>query len=248
VTFLLKKIFSRLFFPLSLIVELMIVGFLLPKKGRKFIATGVILLYLFSFTPFARFLLWPLERQYPVISASAVQKKIKWVVVLGGGSRSNRSLTWADRLDDASLKRLLEGMRLYRHLPEARLVLSGGDYRGLSADARIMGQVAIQFGLPSSRLILEESSWDTIDEVRLLKKIVGQDPFYLVTSASHMPRSMTMFKKAGNYPIAAPTDFQALWEPLKVTDFFPQAAALMNTERAFYEYLGLLWGWVRGYL
>ena len=63
-----------------------------------------------------------------------------------------------------------------------------------------------------------------------------------------MPRSMAMFKKAGTHPIAAPTDFQAVWEPLMVTDFFPQASALMNTERAFYEYLGLLWGWVRGYL
>lgn len=246
--FILKKIFSRFFFPLSLIIELLIIGLVWPKKGKRFLIAGVVLLYLFSFDPFAQLILWPLERQYAVIPESAIRKEIKWVVVLGGGSRSNRSLSPADRLGDASLKRLLEGIRLYRGLPKARLILSGGDYRRLSSDAQNMRQVALQFGLPASRLVLEASSWDTIDEVRFLKKELGQSPFYLVTSACHMPRSMAMFEKAGTKPVAAPTDFQAVWEPLRVTEFFPQAGALMNTERAFYEYLGLLWGWVRGYL
>lgn len=246
--FILKKIFSRFFFPLSIIIELLVIGLLRPKKGRGFLITGVVLLYLFSFSPFAQLLLWPLERPYPAVSESAIQKEIKWVVVLGGGSRTDPSLTPVDRLGDESLKRLLEGIRLCRHLPKARLILSGGDYRGLSSDAQSMGQVALQFGLPSARLVLETSSWDTQDEARLLKNQLGRDPFYLVTSAGHMPRSMAMFIKAGTHPIAAPTDFRAVWEPLMVTDFFPRASALMNTERAFYEYLGLLWGWVRGYI
>jgi uncharacterized SAM-binding protein YcdF (DUF218 family) len=243
-----KKIFSRFFFPLSLIIELMVIGLLRPQKGRKFLTAGVILLYLFSFSPFAQLLLWPLERPYPAFSESAIRKEIKWVVVLGGGSRTDPSLTPVDRLGDESLKRLLEGIRLCRHLPKARLILSGGNNQGKRPVARIMREVALTFGLPPSRLILEESSWDTSDEARLLKKQLGQDLFYLVTSAGHMPRSMAMFKKVGTHPIAAPTDFLAVWEPLTVTDFFPRASALMNTERAFYEYLGLLWGWAKGYI
>ena len=137
--FILKKIFSRFFFPLSIIIELMVIGLVRPKKGKRFLITGVVLLYLFSFSPFAQLLLWPLERPYPAISESAIQKEIKWVVVLGGGSRSNPSLTPVDRLGDDSLKRLLEGIRLCRHLPKARLILSGGDYRGLSSDAQKHG-------------------------------------------------------------------------------------------------------------
>lgn len=246
--FILKKIFSRFFFPLSLIIELMVIGLLWPKKGKRFFITGVVILYLFSFPPLAQLMLWPLERSYPAITESTLQKKIKWVVVLGGGSRLNPSLTAADQLDDSSLRRLLEGIRLCRHLPKARLILSGGNNQGKRPVASIMREVALNFGLPPSRLILEESSWDTSDEARLLKKQLGQDPFYLVTSSGHMPRSMAMFKKVGTQPIAAPTDFQAVWEPLTATDFFPRASALMNTERAFYEYLGLSWGWIRGYL
>jgi len=35
---------------------------------------------------------------------------------------------------------------------------------------------------------------------------------------------------------------------LRLIDIFPKAEALKDTERAFYEYLGLLWGWAKGYL
>jgi uncharacterized SAM-binding protein YcdF (DUF218 family) len=246
--FFLKKIVSRLFFPLSLILELMVIGLLWPKKGKKFVLIGITFLYLFSFDPFASLLLWPIERQYPSIPETAIRKDIKWVVVLGGGSKDNPSLTPEDRLYDASLKRLLEGIRLCRYLPEARLILSGGDYSGEKPVARVMGEAANQLGLSSTRIILEESSWDTQDEARLLKKQLGSEPFYLVTSAGHMPRSMALFKKVGTHPIAAPTDFQALWETFKPTFLFPQPAALVKTELAFYEYLGFFWGWVRGYL
>jgi Uncharacterized conserved protein len=149
-------------------------------------------------------------------------------------------------LGDASLKRLLEGVRLSRLLPQSRLVLSGGDYRGISPDAMIMQQVALDQGVVRDRIMLEAASWDTTDQARFLKDRLGQAPFYLVTSASHMPRAMRMFIRSGTQPIAAPTDFRAVRVPFQVTDFFPQAGALVNTESAFYEYLGLCWGWVRG--
>ncbi len=246
--FILKKWISRLLFPISLIIEFFIIGLLWPQKGKKFLFAGVILLYLFSFYPFAFLILWPIERPYYPIQDSTIKREIKWVVVLGGGAVEGRHLTPENRLEESSLKRLLEGVRLCRHLPQARLILSGGDFQGKNPVARVMLEAALNYGLSPSRLILEDSSRDTQDEVQLLKKTLGKDPFYLVTSASHMPRSVAMFKKVGTQPIPAPTDFRAVWEPLKVAYFFPQAGALSDTELAFYEYLGLLWALVRGYL
>jgi uncharacterized SAM-binding protein YcdF (DUF218 family) len=188
--FVLKKLLSRLFFPLPLILELLIVGLVWPKKRKKFLITGIVVLFLFSFNPFGFVLLWPLESRYPPLADPSIQKDIQWVVVLGGGVRENNSLTPEDRLKGESLKRLLEGIRICRHLPKARLILSGGDYQGAMPVARVMKDVALNFGLPPSRLVLEESSWDTRDEAQFLKKQLETDPFYLVTSASHMPRSM----------------------------------------------------------
>ena len=126
------------------------------------------------------------------------------------------------------------------------MVLSGGDYQGISPEALIMQQVALDQGVARDRIIVETASLDTADQASLLRDCLGQAPFYLVTSASHMPRAMRMFIRSGTQPIAAPTDFRAVWTPFQVTDVFPQAGALANTERAFYEYLGLFWGLIRG--
>ena len=169
-------------------------------------------------------------------------------MVLGGGSRADKTLTPEDRLGDASLKRLLEGVRLSRLLPQSRLVLSGGDYQGISPDALIMQQVALDQGVPRDKIMLEAASVDTADQAKLLRDRLGQDPFYLVTSASHMTRAMRMFIRSGTQPIAAPTDFRAIWAPFQFIDFFPQAGTLANTERAFYEYLGLWWAQIRDVL
>jgi uncharacterized SAM-binding protein YcdF (DUF218 family) len=96
-------------------------------------------------------------------------------------------------------------------------------------------------------VILESLSKDTKDEARLIKNIVGNDRFVLVTSASHMPRSMALFKKLGMQPIPAPTDY---WvkerQGISPAMFFPSSNGLRKAERAFYEYLGLAWANLRG--
>ena len=245
-TFILKKLVSRFFFPLSLVIELLLLGIFLKKRGTKVILAGVALLYLFSFSPFGYFILSALESQYVPISSANLNKDVRWIVVLGGGSREEKTLTPEDRLGDGSLKRLLEGVRLSRHLPQSRLVLSGGDYQGISPDALIMQQVALDQGVAPDRIILETASWDTTDQAKFLRDRLGQAPFYLVTSAGHMTRAMRIFMRSDTQPIAAPTDFRAVWAPFQITDLLPQTGALANTERAFYEYLGLFWGAIRG--
>ena len=79
----------------------------------------------------------------------------------------------------ASLKRLLEGVRLSRLLPLSLFVLSGGDYQGISPDAVIMQQVALDQGVARDKIILETVSWDTADQARSSRDHLGQTPFYL---------------------------------------------------------------------
>ena len=62
--FILKKMISRFFFPLSLVIELLLLGIFLKKRRTKVILAGVAILYLFSFSPFGYLILRPLESQY----------------------------------------------------------------------------------------------------------------------------------------------------------------------------------------
>jgi len=244
--FILKKLVSRLFFPLPLVVLLLLAGMVWKKRSKAMLLVAIAVLYLFSFNPFADMLMRPLERSYMPVSVNEVNKEVRWIVVLGGGSRAEDFLTPEDRLTDATLKRLLEGVRLIRLLPEAQLILSGGDYRGIASDALAMQQVAQAAGISQEKIILESASWDTADQARLLKNRLQDGSFYLVTSAVHMPRAVRMFVQVGTRPLPAPTDYRAVKSPINILTFFPSAGALAKTENAFYEYYGLAWGFVRG--
>jgi uncharacterized SAM-binding protein YcdF (DUF218 family) len=243
--FILKKLISLFVVPLSLAIILLLIGTFLKRGRRKVLLTGIAMLYLFSFSPFSCLILRPLESRYAPVSTSALRREVRWVVVLGGGARDDKTLTPEDRLKDSSLRRVMEGVRLARMLPEARLILSGGNYWGGSPEAFIMNEVVLNQGLARERIVLESTSWDTEGEALALRDRLMHNPFYLVTSASHMPRAMRMFQRLGTQPIAAPTDFRALRGPLRITDIYPHVEALADTENAFHEYLGLLWSTLR---
>ena len=110
-----------------------------------------------------------------------------------------------------------------------------------------MAEVAKSIGVKQEDLILESESKDTIDEARVIKSIVGNDKFILVTSASHMPRSMGMFKKLGMHPIPAPTDYSVVRsQSIGPSAFFPGSGGLRKAEGVIYEYLGIIWAKLRG--
>ncbi|MCI5144087.1 MAG: hypothetical protein D3923_00850, partial [Candidatus Electrothrix sp. AR3] len=149
------------------------------------------------------------------------------------------------QLGQETLIRLVEGIRIYRKYSGSRLILSGGG--GEIANATMMAALTIELGVNTSDIITEAESADTKDEARIIKKIVRKDPFVLVTSASHMPRSMAMFRKLGMSPLPAPTAHNIKEGRYVTRDlFFPNASNLRNMEIVFYEYLGIVWAKLRG--
>jgi len=247
--FLLKKLISPFFFPLSLVIALLLIGTFVERGRRKILLVGIALLYLFSFGPSSYLMLRPLESRYSPVSESTLHRDVRWIVVLGGGMRDGMIHTPEDRLEEDSLRRVTEGVRLARLLPGARLVLCGGNYyKDGPSLASAMNQVVLNQGLPRERVVLESASWDTRDQALFVRDRLGRTPFYLVTSASHMKRAMGMCQRLGSQPIAAPTDFHALRVRPLIAALYPRAEALADTENAFYEYLGLLWGMLRGYV
>ncbi len=249
--FLLKKIAAHLLSPLSLCIELLLLGLFLlwftrkQRAGKIIVSLGVILLCLFSYCAVSDIFLRPLEHKYPPLINLADVHGVKWVVVLGGGHISDPGIPATSQLSDASMARLVEGIRLYKMLPGSKLVVSGGSGFDPVPEAVIMADVARAIGVNGRDLVLESLSRDTKDEARLIQEIVGKDRFVLVTSAAHMPRSMALFEKRGMRPIPAPTEYLAA-ESRGPAMFFPSADGLERAERAFHEYLGLAWAKLRG--
>ncbi|HUV50914.1 MAG TPA: envelope biogenesis factor ElyC [Anaerolineae bacterium] len=251
--FLFKKIVAPLLFPLSIILEILILGIFLlwftrrQKAGKVLVFIGALLLGLLSYSSMSDICLKPLEYKYPPVMDLHQFSDVKWIVVLGGGHNSDPKLPVTGQIGDSSLSRLLEGVRIHKKLPESRLILSGSGVYDPVSNASVMAGVAKVMGIGADKLILEELSKDTKDQARLIHKIVGDERFILVTSASHMPRSMALFRKPGMKPIPAPTDYMVKESRgISPNIFFPNADSLRKMERVFYEYLGLGWAWLRG--
>jgi len=133
------------------------------------------------------------------------------------------------------LSRLSEGVFLHNRLPETKLLLTGRSaFKGIIPQAEVMGHVAKEWGVKAEDIVIEGEAKDTKDHAIYVKEIVGRDKFILVTSASHMPRAMALFRKYGMEPIPAPTDYMVKKREGEVTPgvFFPSAGSLEKAERA----------------
>jgi uncharacterized SAM-binding protein YcdF (DUF218 family) len=257
-----KQIFSRLLFPVPFCLEVLLIGLLLlwftrkQKTGKAVVAFAGALLFLFSSPFFSTLLLTPLERRYPPLfitpgaPIAVGLRDVKFIVVLGGGFVPDASRPVELQLDDASIARLVEGVRVSKLLSCCKLIVSGGpEPDGAPLMAQAMAQLAQELGVNREDIMLDGQSRDTEEEARHISPVVGKQPFILVTEASHMPRALALFRKQGTDPIADPTDFRAGDGGALVPDrIFPSAKVLLGSERAVYEYLGLAWGAIRGKL
>lgn len=229
--------------PLSIALILFLLGlfFLFSKsykKAKLFLSLSFIWLFLISYSPFSNALIKPLENQYKAYLD--IDSSIEYVLVLGHGHITNKEISPHSQLSSSALMRLTEGIRIFKQLDNAKLIVSG--YAGFDDEtphALISKQVAISMGIDEKDILTQEEAKDTFEETQYAKKFIGDKKFILVTSAYHMPRSMKLFKKNGLNPIAAPTDF--LQE--NPSDYLrePNPIELRKTQIAMHEYIGTLW-------
>ena len=251
--FLLKKIVAPLLLPFSIVTALLLAGLALfwftkrRKAARWLVTAGVALLLIFSYATIPDFCLGLLENRYPPLLSVHPAEKIIWVVVLGGGHTSDPTQPPTGQISNASLTRLVEGIRIYRMCPGSKLVLTGGIVFDPKPEAETMAEVAAILGVGKQDLVLDTASKDTKDQAIKVGQIVVNDRFVLVTSAAHMPRSVALFRKQGLEPLPAPTDFwvkQA--QGFNPRQLFPNAHGLVKMERTFHEALGIAWAKLRG--
>jgi uncharacterized SAM-binding protein YcdF (DUF218 family) len=251
--FLLKKIISVLIYPLTVCIALLISGILLllftkKQKTGKFIVTlGVVLLISMSYSVLPDKLLGSLEQKYPPLLDVSSVSDVKWIVVLGGGHILDSGLPLSSRISGESLSRIAEGITIHNKLPQSKMILSGGGGFYSLPESKTMTDMAVELGLDKKHIVDESAALDTEDQANLIRKIVGNDRFILVTSAFHMPRSMAFFTKNGMNPVPAPTGHRVKIRNINSPFmFFPDSRNIEKMRIAVHEYTGLLWAKIRG--
>ncbi|WP_373035493.1 ElyC/SanA/YdcF family protein [Sulfurimonas sp.] len=244
--FMLKKFITFFIEPYGMVFSLFIIWFIFSKMKKKrlskiFLSLAFGLLFLFSYPPFANFLISNLENQYPKYD---YKYEVKYIHVLGSGHNGDESQPLSSKIGDGGIKRVLEGIIIHRHTKGSKLIFTGYGGEEDISTAKMNAKLAIALGVKEEDIILGEDAKDTQEEAYFTKKLVGNESFVLVTSASHIPRSMKLFKSLGLKPIAAPTAFYK--DKFRGFLRFPTMGSFKKSELAMHEYWGILWSKLRG--
>jgi uncharacterized SAM-binding protein YcdF (DUF218 family) len=248
---------SATFFVYGLILATLLIysGRRSATWGRRLLLALAITGYLLSTPLVASSLVYLLSSGYEPMDPGQTRIDIGAIVILGGGgSTVHYGTDQLDMLSDQTSLRLLEGLRLYRKLSPAWLVVSGGttDRAGVSApESETMASSLIELGVSADHILIEGESGNTRDQAINLPPLLARyqvDHFVLVTSATHIRRADLSFRaEATGYltsiaPSMSDTEPALGWSPL------PNAEALDTSRDVFREVVGLLYYFLRGWI
>ena len=124
------------------------------------------------------------------------------IVVLGSGVDHGV-------LSDASLRRALAGVVLFRQGLAPLLVMLGPASGGPLSEAEVRVRLAQDLGVPTTALVADPRGLTTRDEARVCWEDLaprGMRRILLVTASEHMPRGAALFRRAGFEVVEAPVE------------------------------------------
>jgi uncharacterized SAM-binding protein YcdF (DUF218 family) len=244
----LVKTASIFVYPLGffMLLALAALGLLVAGRRRAGLATlsaGIVLLWIAAMPAVGNLAMWQLEKHWPDRPVAELPEADAIVVLGGAFSSGNGHYTYPSA--SGSVDRYWHAARLFRAGKAPLIVLSGGRQPHLTAgatEAEAGAQFLADMGVQSTALILDNealTTWENAANVGAIAKARGFESLLIVTSASHMRRSMDTFRGIDAELIPAPTDFNATPDrPLRLRHFLPSAGALDATTRAVHEVVG----------
>jgi uncharacterized SAM-binding protein YcdF (DUF218 family) len=192
--------------------------------------------------PVAPLLTLPLETRFA--RPAEAPARVTGIIVLGGAVEQRLTAAHGIPALNGAAERMTEAVALALRYPEAQLVFTGGSSAvvpGGPTEADTARRLFADLGLPAARLVFEAQSRNTHENAVLTHRLVHPQPgetWLLVTSASHMPRSVGVFRKAGWQVVPWPVNYVTGWDPALWWQW-PFPSRLNQAEWALREWVGL---------
>lgn len=207
----------------------------LRAHAQRFLIAGSLVYLVFANGLVATQLISPLEYRYKALVAPELPSRATTVVILTAYAAADPEMPVSSRPGTAALYRVVEAARLYREGGIDELILSGDQQAG-----DVMYEALVALGIPTDRILVDSDAAHTSDSAQSLSGRLDGAPFYLVTSAGHMPRAIASLRAVGLDPLPAPTDHRLPADP-GLSSFSPSPTHLAASDLAVHEYLGLAW-------
>lgn len=225
------------------------------RTGIAGLALSLAWLWLWSLPVFGNFLVGWLEQPWslqPVDDVPAAEA----IVILGGGfwgaspSRPYPQVT-------PGANRYWYGARLFHANKGKTVILSGGtseigQKQGRLTEAESGAQFLQDMQVPKQALLLDDEAMTTRENavnIARMMEVHELSSFILVTSASHMRRSIGAFRAVGLEPIAAAGHFRVDRDRERTwRAWLPSANGARLAGLAFHEIIGYEWYRIRGWV
>jgi uncharacterized SAM-binding protein YcdF (DUF218 family) len=244
-----------IFVPLSLLF----LSLRKPMLCKRFLLLALLDLVLVAWLPTSEFFLRTLEDAVPKVMLSQLaEKDIGGIIILGGAIEGGQiSIDRGEVSIYSSAERITKAFELIRKYPDLPYIFSGYSGRllpkGLS-EADAFKQLIQEQGLNEAMAHYENQSRNTYENVLFIKPMIAEygskgdsgqaKPWLLITSASHMYRSVKIFQKQGIEVIPIPVDYQTAnalhWWGFDLED------GAQNWNKLVHEVIGLVGYWITG--
>lgn len=221
------------------------------RRWRYALAAASVATFLIGAPAFGNALTLRIERRYPPRMVTAADRHPdNLIVVLTGGW-----FRWVDgrvdvKISEDGWERLDAGVKLWRDVGGTMLIAGAParDGSGLSV-AAAMADAAEARGVPREAIVVEPRSRNTYENLSFSLPLLQahRDRVWLVTSALHLPRAMSVARKLGVAPIPYPCFYRAS-RGVTVVGWLPNNEGPVVLEQALHEEIGVVWYWLRGWL
>ena len=233
-----------------------------PHLCKRFLLLALADLLLVGWLPTSEVFLRALEDSVAKVQiAQMPETDFGGIIILGGAIEGGEIAVDRGEVSIySSAERVTKAFELIRKYPDLPFIFSGFSGRlspvGMS-EADAFKQLVSEQGLPDKNAHYENQSRNTNENVLLMKPMILElgaksakeadappKPWLLITSASHMYRSVRIFQKQGIAVIPVPVDYQTgnrlHWSSFDLMEGAKQWNNLLH------ETVGLLAYWITG--
>jgi uncharacterized SAM-binding protein YcdF (DUF218 family) len=241
------------------VLSLFFLGLRKSHLCKRFLLLALADLLLVGWLPTSELFLRALEDATPKVNLTQMSAKdFGGIIILGGAIEGGEiALDRGEVSIYSSAERVTKAFELIRQYPDLPFIFSGFSGRlspkGMS-EADAFKRLIAEQGLSDKNAHYENQSRNTYENALLVKPMVlelgaigennAQKPWLLITSASHMYRSLKIFQKQGMEVIPVPVDYQTSntlrWGRFDLED------GVQHWNKLMHELIGLLAYWITG--
>jgi len=204
-------------------LSLLFLGLRRHHLCKRFLLLALADLLLVGWLPTSGALLRALEDATPKVNLTQMSEKdFGGIIILGGAIEGGEiAMDRGEISIGTAAERVTKAFELIRQYPELPFIYSGFSGRlspkGMS-ESDAFKQLVAEQGLPDKFAHYENQSRNTYENVVFMKPMILEfgvkgandtpKPWLLITSASHMYRSLKIFQKQGIEVIPVPVDYQ----------------------------------------